>query len=194
MRQKVITLSIIIFLSSMLIFSVLLISTPAERLHRQILKSSPQPSSSSSSKSSDTQGELSKIHGVKIVSPIRGQKVPAYKNLTIIGTSIANATSNCLVSITLNGITPYQRVTPIGPNGTNDYSLWGFIATPKYASVKEGANQLKAKFSCVDNPTLLSYYTTNITGIATSTTTTTPITSITTARTTINNMLNELQW
>ena len=177
MRQKVITLSIIIFLSSMLIFSVLLISTPAERLHRQILKSSPQPSSSS--KSSDTQGELSKIHGVKIVSPFRGQKVPAYENLTIIGTSIANSTSNCLVSITLNGLTPYQRATPIGPNGTNDYSLWGFVATPKYASVKEGANQLKAKFSCVDNPTLLSYYTTNITGIATSTTMTTMTTPIT---------------
>jgi hypothetical protein len=194
MRQKIITLSIIIFLSSMLIFSVLLISTPAERLHRQILKTS-SPQISSSSKSSDTQGELSKIHGVKIVSPIRGQKVPAYKNLTIIGNSIANSTSNCIVSITLNGITPYQRVTPIGPNGTNDYSLWGFVATPKYASVKEGANQLKAKFSCVDNPTLLSYYTTNITGIATSTntTTTTPITSNTTTRTTINNTSNELQ-
>jgi hypothetical protein len=187
MRQKVITLSIIIFLSSMLIFSVLLISTPAERLHRQIPKSSSQPSSSS--KSSDTQGELSKIHGVKIVSPIRGQKVPAYGNLTIIGTSIANSSSNCLVSITLNGITPYQRATPIGPNRTNDYSLWGFVATPKYASVKEGANQLKAKFSCVDDPALLSYYTTNITGIAT----TTPITHNTTARTTTNIMSKELQ-
>src|SRR5919199_4669725 len=192
MRQKVITLSIIILLSSVLIFSVLLISTPAERLHKQILKSSSQPSSS---KSSDRQGDLSKIHGVKIVSPFRGQKVPAYENLTIIGTSIANSTSNCLVSITLNGLTPYQRATPIGPNGTNDYSLWGFVATPKYASVKEGANQLKAKFSCVDDPALLSYYTTNITGIATSTTTTTttPITSNTSARTTINNTSNELQ-
>jgi hypothetical protein len=79
---------------------------------------------------------LRKIHGVKIVSPIRGQKVPVDKNLTVIGTSIANSTSNCLVSITLNGLTPYQKVKAVGPNGTNDYSLWGFVITPKYAPIK----------------------------------------------------------
>jgi hypothetical protein len=162
MRQKIITLSIIIFLSSMLILSVLMISTPGERLHVQTILSS---SSYDTLKASDTEG-LRKIHGVKIVSPIRGQDVPADKNLTVIGTSIANSTSNCIVSITLNGIAPYQRVKGIGPNGTNDYTLWGFVITPNYAPIKVGANQLKAKFSCVDNPTLVSYYTTNITGIA----------------------------
>lgn len=169
MRQKIITLSIIVFLSSMLILSVMIINAPRERLHAQTILSSSQSSSSSydSLKASDTDG-LRKVHGVKIVSPMRDQKVPADKNLTVIGTSIVNSTSNCLVSVTLNGITPYQRVKAIGPNGTNDYSLWGFVITPKYAPIKVGVNQLKAKFSCVDNPTLVSYYTANITGVASS--------------------------
>jgi hypothetical protein len=175
MRQKIITLSVIIFLSSMLILSVLIISAPRERLGAQTILSSPSSSSSYSSdntlKVSDTEG-LRKIHGVKIVSPIRGQKVPVDKNLTVIGTSIANSTSNCLVSITLNGLKPYQKIKAAGPNGTNDYSLWGFVIAPKYAPIKVGANQLKAKFSCVDDPTLVSYYNTNITGVASSNSTT----------------------
>jgi hypothetical protein len=186
MRQKIITLSIIIFLSSMLILSVLMITAPGERLRAQTILSSSSPSSSSydTLKASDTEG-LRNVHGVKIVSPIRGQKVPGDKNLTVIGTSIANSTSNCLVSFTLNGIAPYQRVKAIGPNGTNDYTLWGFVITPNYVPIKVGANQLKAKFSCVDNPTLISYYTTNITGIASS--------NMTTPISTNNNNSNQLQ-
>jgi hypothetical protein len=186
MRQKIITLSIIIFLSSMLILSVLMISAPGERLRAQTILSSSSPSASSydTLKASDTEG-LRNVHGVKIVSPIRGQKVPADKNLTVIGSSIANSTSNCLVSITLNGIAQYQRVKAIGPNGTNDYTLWGFVIAPNYAPIKVGANQLKAKFSCVDNPTLISYYTTNITGIASS--------NMTTPISTNNNNSNQLQ-
>jgi hypothetical protein len=192
MQQKIITLSIIVFLSSMLILSVLIISAPRERLHAQTIFSSSQsssPSSYDSLKASDTEG-LRKVHGVKILSPMRDQKVPADKNLTVIGTSIANSTSNCLVSITLNGITPYQRVKAIGPNGTNDYSLWGFVITPKYSPIKVGANQLKAKFSCVDNPTLVSYYTANITGIASSNATR-PV--IATPSTTNNTYLKRLE-
>lgn len=194
MRQKIITLSVIIILSSVLISSVLIISVPGERLRtRTILSSSSSPSSSNSSydtlKASDAE-ELRKIHGVKIVSPIRGQKVPANNNLTVIGTSIANSSSNCIVSIALNGITPYQKVKAIGPNGTNDYTLWGFVITPKYTPIKVGTNQLKAKFSCVDDPTLLSYYTTNITGIASSNATT-PI--ISTSEGVANNRSNRLQ-
>jgi hypothetical protein len=134
MLQKVITLSVIIFLSSMLILAVVIISVPRERLHTKTILSSSS-STPHNSKASDAEGSK-KIHGVKIVSPIRGQKVPVYKNLTVIGTSIANSTSNCLVSIALNGLTPYQKVKAVGPNGTNDYSLWSFIITPKYAPIK----------------------------------------------------------
>jgi hypothetical protein len=190
MRQKVITLSVIIFLSSMLILAVVIISVPRERLHTKTILSSSS-STPHNSKASDAEGSK-KIHGVKIVSPIRGQKVHAYKNLTVLGTSIANSTSNCLVSITLNGIMPYKRVVPAGPNGTNDYSLWSFIISPKYAPIKVGFNQLKAKFSCVEDPALVSYYSTNISGIPISTTITTPIASIPATKMT-NNTSKQLQ-
>jgi hypothetical protein len=45
---------------------------------------------------------LSKLHPVKIISPIRGQQVSIGKNLTISGISIANATSHCQVSVRVN--------------------------------------------------------------------------------------------
>ena len=184
MRKKIIILLAVILLSTMLIWNSLTIDVPSKRLSAQLV-------SSHAGKVSNTAG-LSKIHGVKIVSPARDQKVPAGKNLTVIGTSIDNATSNCIVSISLNGVKPYQRVTGAGPNGATDYSLWGFLLTPKYAPVKEGENQLKAKFSCIDNPSLVSYYSANITGIASSPP---PTTSNTTAAavTTTTSAPNRLQ-
>jgi hypothetical protein len=157
MRKKIIILLAVILISTMLIWNTLTIDVPSKRLSAQTV--------SSHAKVSNTAG-LSKIHGVKIVSPARDQKVPAGKNLTVIGTSIDNATSNCIVSISLNGVKPYQRAAGAGPNGSTDYSLWGFLLTPKYAPIKVGQNQLKAKFSCIDNPSLVSYYSANITGIS----------------------------
>jgi hypothetical protein len=154
MRTKIIILLAVFLLSTILIWNTLTMDVPSKRLSAQLLSSH-----------ANTTG-LSKIHGVKIVSPARDQKVPVGKNLTVIGTSIDNATSNCIVSISLNGVKPYQRATGAGPNGATDYSLWGFLLTPKYAPVKEGQNQLKAKFSCIDNPSLVSYYSANITGIS----------------------------
>jgi hypothetical protein len=109
---------------------------------------------------------VQKIHGVKIVSPSRGQQISIYKNLTIIGTSVDNATSNCQVNIIVNGVKPYQQVQPAGLGGATDYSLWNYTLTPKYTTIKEGINQLKARFSCNDNPNLVSYYTANVTAIA----------------------------
>ena len=158
MQQK----SIISFvlLSSILLLGVLTISISAKQVYEQTILSYAQVS--------NTTG-LSKIHGVKILSPTRGQQVPAGKNLTVIGTSIANATSKCQVDIILNGIKPYQKATATGPGGANDYLLWSFLLTPKYAPIKVGLNQLKARFFCTDNPTLVSYYSANITGVATST-------------------------
>jgi hypothetical protein len=178
MRTKIIILLAVFLLSTILIWNTLTMDVPSKRLSAQLV--------SSHAKVSNTAG-LSKIHGVKIVSPARDQKVPVGKNLTVIGTSIDNATSNCIVSISLNGVKPYQRAAGAGPNGATDYSLWGFLLTPKYAPVKEGQNQLKAKFSCIDNPSLVSYYSANITGISspppptTNTTTTTAAVNSTTS-------------
>ena len=59
------------------------------------------PASSSSSPSG------SKLPGVKITSPTKGQKVPVGA-LSISGESTDNAASDCAVSVILNGIKPYQ--------------------------------------------------------------------------------------
>jgi hypothetical protein len=48
-----------------------------------------------------------KLHLVKITSPSKGQQVPVAKGLIISGTSADNATtSNCGVSVIVNGIKP----------------------------------------------------------------------------------------
>src|ERR671925_2344500 len=52
-----------------------------------------------------------RISKVKITSPARGQQVPAGKDLTVSGTSMDNATSNCQVSVIVNNVKPYQNAT-----------------------------------------------------------------------------------
>ncbi|MBV9667826.1 MAG: hypothetical protein JO327_06810 [Nitrososphaeraceae archaeon] len=103
-------------------------------------------------------------HGVKITSPIKGQRVPV-GILTIAGTSKDNATSGCHVSIIVNGRKPYQNVTANGPSGNKDYSKWSVTLSPKYALIKQGANKITAKFSCNPNPTIASFYSVNVTGV-----------------------------
>jgi len=47
---------------------------------------------------------------LKILSPTKGQKIPAGSIVNITGTSTpANATSQCVVSVIINGIHPYQK-------------------------------------------------------------------------------------
>ena len=55
------------------------------------------------------------------------------KNLTLSGTSSYNATSNCGVFVIVDGVRPYQKTTPIGQTGRNDYSKWKYAFTPAYA-------------------------------------------------------------
>src|ERR671923_2079640 len=107
-----------------------------------------------------------KLHAVKITSPTKGQQVPIGKNLTISGTSLGNATSHCHVSVIGNGIKPYQPATAAGPGGATDYSKWNFVLTPKYTTIKEGPNnKITAKYTCSDNPSAISYYSVNVTGV-----------------------------
>jgi hypothetical protein len=128
----------------------------------------------SSSSSSLTQLP-SKIHGVKITSPVEGQQVPISKDLGISGTSLANATSQCQISVGVNRIKPYQNATAAGPGGATDYSKWNFVLTPKYTTIKEGPNnKITARYSCnISNPNLESFDSVNVTGITTPTTPTT---------------------
>ncbi|MFY9795645.1 MAG: hypothetical protein WB988_25385 [Candidatus Nitrosopolaris sp.] len=69
-----------------------------------------------------------------VTFPTKGQKVPV-GNIVVSGTSLANATDHCTVSLNINSIRPYQNVTPTGHNGPKDYSKWTFTITPKYSAI-----------------------------------------------------------
>src|ERR687887_1389808 len=152
------------------------ILTTTAVVHAQQLSSSSLPS------------KAPHITKIKISSPIKGQEVPVGKDLTVSGTSIDNAaasTNDCKVSISINKVRPYQPATPAaaagagsssGSAGATDYSKWNFVLTSKYTTVKPGPNRITAKYECVNNPSLTSYSSVNVTGVqaSISTTTTTP--------------------
>jgi hypothetical protein len=107
------------------------------------------------------------LHAIRITSPIRGQEVAVGENLVVSGISApgnSTASSSCHVSVIVNGIKPYQNASGIGPKGQNDYSKWTFLLIPKYTTVKQGTNKITSKFSCDNNPSLVSYYSVNVTG------------------------------
>ena len=107
-----------------------------------------------------------KLHAIKIIAPTKGQQIPASKDLTISGTSIDNATSNCQVSMIVNHVKPYQRATAAGTGGTNDYSKWNFVLISNYTAIKPGPdNRITAKYTCTDNSHMVSYSSVNVTGV-----------------------------
>ena len=112
-----------------------------------------------------------KLHAVKITSPTKDENIPIGKSLMIIGTSLDNATSNCQVSVIVNSVKPYQPATATGHHGATDYSTWNFFLTYKYTNIKEGSNKITAKYACIDNQNLRSFYNLNVTGVATATAT-----------------------
>jgi hypothetical protein len=123
-------------------------------------KLSAQPSSSSSSQLSSSSVE----HGVRITSPTKDQQAPA-GILTISGVSKDNATSDCNVNVIVNHVRPYQNTSASGTGGANDYSNWTFSLTPKYTLIKQGENEITAKFFCNPNPDVASFYSVNVTGV-----------------------------
>jgi hypothetical protein len=106
-----------------------------------------------------------RISKVRITSPTRGQQVPIGKDLTVSGTSIDNATSNCKVSVIVNNVKPYQNTTAIGTGGAADYSKWNFALTSKYTTIKPGQNKITARFECEDNSALKGFSSVNVTGV-----------------------------
>jgi hypothetical protein len=102
---------------------------------------------------------------VKINAPSKGQQVPL-GGILLSGTSSANATTDCIVSVVINGIRPYQRAVPTGHGGANDYSNWTFTATQKYTVIKQGQNKITAKMSCPQNLNFTKFYSVNVTGVA----------------------------
>lgn len=49
--------------------------------------------------------------------------------------------------------------------GTDDYSKWNFTLTTAYTTIKDGQNKITAKFSCSNNPILMSRNSINVTGV-----------------------------
>jgi hypothetical protein len=41
-----------------------------------------------------------------------------------------NTLGGCQVSVIVINIWPYEKATPRGPNGLNDYSSWQFVIIP----------------------------------------------------------------
>ena len=105
------------------------------------------------------------ISKVKITSPTRGQQVLVGKDLTISGTSIDNATSNCQVSVIANNVKPYHNATAAGTGGAADYSKWNFALTSKYITIKQGENRITAKYECANNPGSKAFSSVNVTGV-----------------------------
>ncbi len=105
------------------------------------------------------------LHLVKITSPHKGQQVPVGKDLLISGTSVDNATSNCKVSVKVNFVSPYHDALPIAEGGQSHYSKWNFTLTSAYTTINPGQNKITAKFSCINNPSLLSHNSVNVTGV-----------------------------
>jgi hypothetical protein len=115
--------------------------------------------------STTTSSSQQHVPKIKITSPTRGQQLPVGKDLTISGTSIANATSNCQVSVIVNNVKPYQNATAAGTGGAADYSKWNFALTSKYTTVKPGDNRITAKYECANNPASKGFSSVNVTGV-----------------------------
>ena len=100
----------------------------------------------------------SKVNSIKIIFPKQGQSIQDDKNLTITGISTYYHRANCLVSIVLNNVRPYQNVIATGHNGSNDYSTWKFPLSLKYTIVKSGLNRVAAKLTCSAKPTNITRF------------------------------------
>ena len=104
---------------------------------------------------------------VKITSLNKGQEVPV-GTLSINGVSSDNSSSGCDVYVLLNGIKPYQRVTPAGDtsNSITDYSMWRFTFLPAYGLISEGDNKMTAKITCINGSiNATKFNSLNVTGV-----------------------------
>jgi hypothetical protein len=76
-----------------------------------------------------------------------------------------SSSSDCKVSVIVNGIMPYQRAFPNGQDGQNGYSAWNYTLTPAYTNIKVGQNKITSKFPCSNDPNLISHNSVNVTDV-----------------------------
>jgi hypothetical protein len=110
---------------------------------------------------------------INIVSPSKGEAVPAGSSLTVSGTSDDNTQFSCNIQIIVNDHRPYQDTIPVAPG---DYSDWTFVVSPEYAEIEEGINTITSKAIC-DAPyesflkldpltrQYVKHYSVNVTGV-----------------------------
>jgi hypothetical protein len=103
---------------------------------------------------------------ITIISPQDGQRIPIGQDLEVRGTSMANAASDCKITVNLNRVKPYQPAVADGPGGANDYSQWSITLTSKYTPIEEGENRVAAKISCGNDPNMKQFAHVNVTGVA----------------------------
>jgi hypothetical protein len=116
----------------------------------------------------NTNQQITNPLAVKITTPETGQQVHAGQSLIVSGVSSDNSTSECKVSVIVNGEKPYQPTIANGTGGINDYSTWNFMITPTYTTIREGSdNKITSKLECT--PDLTKWYSVNVTGIGTTT-------------------------
>jgi hypothetical protein len=112
--------------------------------------------------------QISNPLAVKITSPATGHQVPAGQSLIVSGVSSDNSTSECKVSVIVNGEKPYQPAFANGTGGINDYSTWNFMIKPTYTAIREGPdNKITSKLECTPNQT--KWYSVNVTGVGATT-------------------------
>jgi peptidoglycan/xylan/chitin deacetylase (PgdA/CDA1 family) len=161
MNSKEIFVILVITFSSlmMMLAPSILANISYAQLPESSPTSMPQPTSSASTLPDNA---------VTITSPQDSQKVPVGQDLEVTGTSMANAASDCKITVNLNRVKPYQPAVAAGPGGANDYSQWSITLTSKYASIEEGQNRIAAKISCSNDPNLKQFAHVNVTGVASS--------------------------
>jgi len=103
---------------------------------------------------------------ITIISPQDGQRIPIGQDLEVRGTSMANAASDCKITVNLNRVKPYQPAVADGPGGANDYSQWSITLTSKYTPIEEGENRIAAKIACGNDPNMKQFAHVNVTGVA----------------------------
>src|SRR5215469_17086239 len=117
--------------------------------------------------SSSLQLVHTKLFMVRIISPIKDQQIPVHSGLKVSGISVANSTSGfCYVSVIVNGMKPYRMAVATGKDGANDYSTWSYKLASTYAVIKPEQNRITAKFSCANDPSLTSYNSVTVIGVA----------------------------
>lgn len=165
--SRVFLLPLISFGTIILLLSSIFAHTVSTTGYAQLLPKIKTSNNSTTGKTSSLPSLVqAKLHLIKITSPTKGQQIPAGSNLVVAGTAIDNATmtSDCKVSVIVNGIKPYQKAVPTGTGMANNYSTWTYTLTPTL--IKLGQNKITAKFSCGNNVNFTPHNSVNVTGVA----------------------------